>query len=321
MPPFSLQGLDDPSLRPSLIDLNGIEPHSLKKFLAKMFLIRESEKVLAQARKESVVRGPVHLSVGQEAGAVALSHHLNSGDLVFGAHRSHAHYLALDTDLTSFFAEILCRSTGVCGGRGGSMHLSNFKMGFAGSVPIVAGTVPLAVGAGMSFKIQSKPNIAVAYFGDGACEEGIVHESLNLASTSQSPVLFVVENNLFSSHMHIDPRQPHRSVTRFADAHGVKSMLIDGNDIAAISKKTGALIAEMRANPKPVFVELVTFRWYGHVDWREDIDVGVNRAQSDITEWKRTDPILRLTESMKNSKLIDNEEIDEIFSNTNRKSI
>ena len=193
------------------------------------------------------------------------------------------------------------------------MHLSNFKMGFAGSVPIVAGTVPLAVGAGMSFKIQSKPNIAVAYFGDGACEEGIVHESLNLASTSQSPVLFVVENNLFSSHMHIDLRQPHRSVTRFADAHGGKSMLIDGNDIAAISKKTGALIAEMRANPKPVFVELVTFRWYGHVDWREDIDVGVNRAQSDITEWKRTDPILRLTESMKNSKLIDNEEIDEIF--------
>ena len=179
--------------------VTGRHPDNLISLLKIMLLIRAVERQLAAARREGLISGPVHLGVGQEAVAVGLSQHLSASDYVFGAHRSHCHLLALGGDTRALFAEVLGKETGLSKGMGGSMHLWDESVGFYGSVPIVAGTVSLAVGAAMSARLRGTSNISVAYFGDGACEEGVVHESLNLASIQKDPVIFVVENNLFEA--------------------------------------------------------------------------------------------------------------------------
>jgi pyruvate dehydrogenase E1 component alpha subunit len=264
-------------------------------------------------RRDGHIGGPVHLGAGQEAVAVGISAHLRKSDRVFSAHRSHAHLLALGTDVRKLFAELLGKSTGLTHGMGGSMHLWDQPNGFYGSVPIVAGTVPLAVGAGLAAKMQKTGDIAVAYFGDGAAEEGVVQESLNLASQLGIPILFVCENNFFSSHMHISQRQPIHSVARFADANNIDNEVVDGNNIASVSESAARLISHSRKNNVPGFLEVVTFRHYGHVDWREDIDVGVNRSASEVEKWKSRDPINRLKSALIQNKTLSEKDLENIY--------
>ena len=195
---------------------------------------------------------------------------------------------------------------------GGSMHLYDQSNGFYGSTPIVAGTVSLAVGAAMASKMQNLKDIGVSYLGDGAVEEGVVHEAFNLAKISKAPVLFVIENNLFASHMHISLRQPSETVSRFAEANQIPYKLLDGNDVVAVAQSSKELINNIRNGRGPALLELITYRWYGHVDWREDIDVGVERSMEDINDWKARDPIHRLSQSMINSKILTREEEQEI---------
>ncbi len=275
----------------------------LKKFLILMNIIRKTEIKIANAKKIGAIKGPVHLGVGQEAIAVGISQSLKKTDKVFGAHRSHSQLLALNPDIRKLFAEVLGKETGFSKSMGGSMHLFDQCNGFYGSTPIVAGTVSLAVGAAIASRMQNKNDISVSYIGDGAVEEGVTHESLNLAKVLKAPILFVIENNLFASHMHISQRQPNKSVSRFAIANHIPYRLVDGNDVVSISETSKKLINNIRKNKKPGFLELVTYRWYGHVDWKEDVDVGVKRSKKDIMNWKERDPIKRLSQSMINSKL------------------
>lgn len=270
----------------------------LKSHLTKMMLIRAVERRLAEARRDGLVGGPVHLGVGQEAVAVGMSSVLRASDRVFGAHRSHSHLLALGSDVRKLFSEVLARRTGHSRGMGGSMHLWDESVGFFGSVPIVAGTVSLAVGAAMAARLQGTSDVAVAYLGDGAVEEGVVHESLNLARVQREPIIFVVENNLFASHMHISLRQPSDCTARFAVAHDISSRVVDGNDVLAMTRAAEDLVSAARRGEGPGFLEAVTYRWYGHVDWREDIDVGVNRSQHDVDDWRAKDPVRRLVGAM-----------------------
>lgn len=289
-----LNDLANPKFFHDPVDICDIPPEALIAQLRSMLLIRMAEQHIATMRRDGLIGGPVHLGIGQEAVAVGISQWLRKTDRVFGAHRSHPHILALGSSLHGLFAEILGKDTGYSGGMGGSMHLQDQANGFYGSVPIVAGTVSLAVGAAIAANFQGKGDIAVAYFGDGACEEGTVHESLNLASVLRSPVLFVVENNLFASHMHISLRQPHNSTARFALANGIPSAVVDGNDIVAVQTAAKKLIRDARAGGGPGFLEVVTYRWCGHVDWRDDIDVGVQRSEEDLLNWKARDPVGRL---------------------------
>jgi TPP-dependent pyruvate/acetoin dehydrogenase alpha subunit len=262
--------------------------------LRKMMLIRETESQIAFLRRFGKIGGPVHLAAGQEAIAVGVSAHLSTEDSVFSAHRSHAHLLALTNDPYPLLAEVLGKSTGHSRGFGGSMHLWAGHHGFQGSAPIVAGTVPLALGAAFASISKGSSNIAIAYLGDGAMEEGIVHESMNLASVLSLPVLFVCENNFFSSHMHISQRQPSNFNARFAQANQIDSHIIDGNDIGIVVRTAEQVIKRIRKTSQPAFIEAFTFRHYGHVDWREDTDVGISRSASDLELWKTRDPILRL---------------------------
>ena len=293
-----LRELSDPKKFHSPILIENYSAESLKKMLKSMIVIRKTEQQLALCRKNGFIGGPVHLGAGQEAVAVGISKNLKKTDRVFGGHRSHSHLLALNPDFYKLFAEVLGRKTGFSKGMGGSMHLYDKSNGFYGSVPIVAGTVSLAVGAAMAAKLLKTDDIGVAYLGDGAVEEGVVHESFNLAKIQKAPMFFVIENNLFASHMHISLRQPSDMISRFAKANDISYKLIDGNDVVAVAKASEELIKGMRNGNGPALIELVTYRWYGHVDWRDDIDVGVDRSLDDVENWKARDPILRLSRAM-----------------------
>ena len=306
-----LEELSNPEKYHDAISIINQDIGVLKYMLRSMLLIRKTEQQLALGRKDGLIGGPVHLGAGQEAIAVGISQNLKRTDRVFGAHRSHSHLLALNPDFYRLFAEVLGKETGFSKGMGGSMHLYDQPSGFYGSVPIVAGTVALAVGAAIAAKLQKTDHIGLAYIGDGAVEEGVVHESFNLAKTQDAPMLFVIENNLFASHMHISLRQPSDMISRFAVANDIPFKLVDGNDVVAIAKASKELIDDIRSGKGPALIELVTYRWYGHVDWRDDVDVGVERSLDDIESWRKRDPIKRLSQAMIDAEMwSENQEVD-----------
>lgn len=310
-----LQGLADPTAFQGPVSVEGISAERLEAMLTSMIVIRKTEQQLALGRKEGLIGGPVHLGVGQEAIAVGVSEWLQKTDRVFGAHRSHSHLLALNPDFYRLFAEVLGKATGFSKGMGGSMHLFDKSSGFYGSVPIVAGTVSLAVGAALAAKFQGTEDIGVAYIGDGAVEEGVVHESFNLARVQDLPMLFVIENNLFASHMHISQRQPSDLISRFAVANRIPYELVDGNDVAEVSRATKRLVSQIRSGSGPRMLELITYRWFGHVDWRDDVDVGVERSLEDIENWKARDPVARLERSMTTQGVWSGDRTQELESN------
>ena len=265
--------------------------------LKKMITIRIAEEIISDNVKSGLIKCPCHLAIGQEAIPVGMSQFLNSDDRVYGNHRSHGHYLSLTMDTYGLFAEILGKETGCSKGMGGSMHIVEESQGFGGSVPIVSATIPVAVGAGLAMKLSKNQSVSVSYFGDGTSEEGVVHESLNIASYYDLPVIFVCENNFFSSHMHISERQKFDSIARFADAHGIKSAVIDGNNIDTVLHTSKKAIEIARTQRKPFFIEAVTYRWKGHVGHDDNIDVGLQRKE-DLEPWKKKDPIGRLKNSL-----------------------
>lgn len=271
--------------------------------LEKMLLIRAVEESIAELVLSKEVNCPCHLSVGQEAIAVGIAQQLTSQDRAFGNHRSHSHYLAMGGNVDSLFAEVFGKKTGCSKGMGGSMHLFSGDIGFHGSVPIVAGTIPVAVGAALSAKLSGSDAVGIAFFGDGACEEGVLHESLNFASVMKLPMIFVVENNLYSSHMDIGLRQPNDSTARFAKAHHIESRIVDGNDVIAVDNAASDLITKARAGEGPGFLEAVTYRWLGHVGGNADIDVGVRRSPSELANWKERDPIARLFRALEDKHI------------------
>lgn len=293
------------------LDFNGFKIERLKSMLYKMLLIRKAEEKISDNIENGIIKCPCHLAIGQEAIPTAISELIQKNDKIFGAHRSHGHYLSLNLDTFSLFAEILGKVDGCSSGFGGSMHTIDIKNNFYGSVPIVGATIPIATGAALANKFDKNGSIAVSYFGDGACEEGVLHESLNLASVMKLPIVYVCENNLFSSHLRIDLRQPDVFTSRFAKAHKIESLIIDGNNVLEIYKSLDKLISDMRKDPKPLFIEAITYRWKGHVGHRDDIDVGVKRSE-DLKFWKDKDPIKRLIDGLIQYDFISENQIKEI---------
>ena len=295
--PFHLGSLAEPSQCHEPVDLSSTDPALLKIWLRKLIEVRCAEEKIGDEFGKSVIKCPCHLVIGQEAPAVGVAAHIRKGDRVFGAHRSHAHFLALGGSLHHLLAEVLGKDTGCSRGMGGSMHLLDRAHNFYGSVPIVGATIPIATGAALAAKMDAGGGVAISYLGDGATEEGVFHESLNFASVFKLPAIYVVENNLFSSHLHISLRQPFDSICRYAVAHGVTWQRVDGNDTVAMARAAGTAIAAARNGSGPQLIEAVTYRWRGHVGHREDNDVGVQRKEGHA-EWKKRDPISRLAIAM-----------------------
>lgn len=255
-----------------------------------MLKIRVFEEVVADMDQQGQIATPCHFCIGQEAIPTGIAAALDGDDYFWGGHRSHGHYLAKGGRSDLLMAEILCRSTGCSGGRGGSMHVCAPEVGMVGTVPIVAATVPLAVGAALAESLRGRPRMSVSFFGDGAIEEGHVHESLNLAGLKKLPVLFVCENNLYSSHMGLLQRRAKDNIADAGGVHGVASEVVDGNDVAAMYAATARAVERGRRGDGPTFLECRTFRWRGHVGPSWDLDVGVRRSD-EVDAWLKRDPI------------------------------
>lgn len=309
---ISLGNLADPQYYTQALILPQYSKKELMLLLQSMMTIRKTEETIADLIRQKKVKTPCHLAIGQEAIAVGVAKYLRKTDYVFGTHRSHAHYLALGGGIEKLLAEVLGKASGCSKGLGGSMHLYDASIGFKGSVPIVAGTIPLAVGAALAAKMDKTDHIAVAFFGDGATEEGVFHEALNFAAIKQLPILFVCENNLYASHLDIQQRQPGDRIARFADVQNVISCGVDGNDVFAVENAAKDLIDQIRKDKKPAFLECITYRWLGHVGPNDDLDVGVRRSQKDLSAWKKRDPIRRLKEGLLLAEMITDAEYEKL---------
>jgi pyruvate dehydrogenase E1 component alpha subunit len=258
-----------------------------------MTRIRRAEEAIARMAESGEARCPCHLAIGQEAIAAGVCCVLHGDDTVWGGHRSHGHYLAKGGSLKEMFAEILGKSTGCSKGRGGSMHLFAPAQGILGTVPIVAATIPLAVGAALAYKMRKEPRVAVAFFGDGAMEEGHVQESFNLAALYRLPVLFVCENNLYASHLHWSERRLADNLHHAGVFHSIPGERVDGNDVTAVADAARRAVARARQGAGPTVLECRTFRWRGHVGASFDLDVGVQR-RGELSAWLLKDPIERV---------------------------
>ena len=253
--------------------------------------IRRIEEEIARVYSEQEIRCPVHLSIGQEACAVGVCSSILSSDEVFSGHRNHAHYLAKGGDLRLMISELYGKKTGCCGGKGGSMHLTDINSGFIASTPIVGSTIPIAVGNSLANKLQKKGKLTCIFFGDGALETGVFYESLNLAATMQLPIIFVCENNLYSVYSPLSVRQPkNRKIELTASSLNIKTTVIEGNNVEKIFDEMKIVSAEVRKKQKPYFVLVNTYRYKEHCGPGED-DYLKYRSNSEIKFWKELDPV------------------------------
>ena len=250
-----------------------------------------------------MIKTPCHLSLGQEAISAAIANLYNKNDSVFSTHRSHAHYLAFGNNVEKFFYELFGYKQGSSNGMGGSMHLYSQSPVKFHSLPIVGGTIPISLGSAFFFKVNKKKNIAYCFFGDGATEEGVFHESLNFASYFDLPIIFICENNLYSSHLDIRLRQPSDKISRFADSHKIRNEFIFGNDILDVYQSYKKAIKYVKTKNKPFFLEFLTYRLVGHVGPDKNIDVGVRRKKKDLIFWDKNDPINLYSEYLTINKI------------------
>jgi len=264
-----------------------------RRLLLDMIRIRMVEERIVDLYPEQEMRCPVHLSIGQEAAAVGVCSVLDREDWVFSGHRNHAHYLAKGGDLKRMLAELYGKATGCCGGKGGSMHLTDLDAGFVGATPIVGSTVPIAVGAALTAQMRGDGRRVAVFFGDGAMEIGVVHESLNFASLKHLPILFSCENNLYSVYSPLSVRQPeHRAISQLAEGHGITVFVADGNDMDEVIEVARSAREIIDSGEGPVFLELSTYRWREHCGPNYDNDIGY-RSEAEFIEWQQKDPILR----------------------------
>jgi TPP-dependent pyruvate/acetoin dehydrogenase alpha subunit len=257
-----------------------------------MLRIRRIEEALADRYAEQEMRCPMHLCIGQEAIAVGVCSALSKYDVMFSNHRAHGHYLARGGNLNAMVAELYGRSTGCCGGRGGSMHLIDLAVGFMGATPIVGGTVPLAVGAAWAAALRGEKRMSVVFFGDGCFEEGVVHESMNFAALHRLPVIFVCENNEFSVYTHLAERQPVRPIHGIAAAHGLSALVGNGNDVEEVAVHARQAVDCVRNGKGPQFLELRTYRWREHCGPNFDDELAYRSAQT-IERGQKDCPIER----------------------------
>ena len=256
-----------------------------------MQIIRQTEEQLARYHARGLVLGACHTYVGEEAIATGVCAHLRDDDVVFSTHRGHGHALGKGLEPEALIAELFGRKTGVSQGRGGSMHLFAPEIGMMGTSGIVGPCILQACGGGYSFRILKKDNVAVAFFGDGAVNNGAFHEGLNMASIWNLPVLFVCENNQFATEVAFNYSSGIPDVGRRAANYGIPGHEVDGNDVVAIHQVAREAVERARSGGGATLIECKTYRTRAHAEGMGDYTY---RTREDVAEWKERCPILRL---------------------------
>jgi TPP-dependent pyruvate/acetoin dehydrogenase alpha subunit len=269
--------------------------------LRTMLLIRAFEEKVSELYAKVEIAGLLHLSIGQEAVAAGVCSLLRPEDALYSGHRAHGHALAKGADPARLMAEIAGRSSGYCGGKGGSMHISAAEVNFITATGVVGGTIPLALGAALYFKEQGKGNLAAVFFGDGAMNSGSFSESLNIASLWKLPVLFVCENNGYAEFTPISAHTLVERASEHAALFRIPALTVDGNDLAAVLDAVRPAVERARAGEGPSLVECLTYRLRGHYEG----DPARYRELSETEEWKAKDPILRFEAWAEQRRLFD----------------
>jgi TPP-dependent pyruvate/acetoin dehydrogenase alpha subunit len=260
-----------------------------------MLTIRRTEEQLVKLYAAGRVYGGVHTYIGEEAVAAGVCAHLRPTDVVFSTHRGHGHAIAKGLPPRELVAEVLGRATGCSGGRGGSMHLFKPEVGFMGSSGIVGPSITLAAGSAYAAKILKLERVSVAFFGDGASNNGSFHEGINMAAAWALPVVFVCENNLYATEV------PYASVTKKADvaararAYGCPGLDVDGNDVLAVHQAAGEAVRRARAGEGPTVLACATYRTRAHAEGMRDAGY---RTAEEIAAWKARDPIRLLEDRL-----------------------
>lgn len=288
-------------------------PFALKKFsgkqlreaLRKMYLIRKFEEGAENCYTRGLIHGTMHLSIGQECSAVGSCMALNDDDQITSTHRGHGHCVAKGAEVSRMFAEFFGKETGYCKGRGGSMHIADVARGNLGANGIVAGGIPIAVGAALTSKRLKTGKVVLCFFGDGANNEGAFHESLNMASIWKLPVVFICENNKYGMSTSIERSTSVKNISARAASYSMPGVTVDGNDFSAISEAVDKAVARARAGKGPTLVESLTYRWRGH----SKSDRNKYRTKDEINAWMKKDPILRFSSFLVEHSVIDPDEI------------
>jgi acetoin:2,6-dichlorophenolindophenol oxidoreductase subunit alpha len=253
-----------------------------------MLAIRRFEERVVDEVRAGNICGFVHSYIGQEAIAAGVCAHLKREDRIISHHRGHGHCIAKGADMNKMMAEIYGKNTGCCKGKGGSMHIADFSVGMLGADGIVGAGLPISTGAALAAKLEGKNNVAVVFFGDGACQEGEFHETLNLASIWKLPLLFVCENNLYGVNTSAEYAWGAKEITRIPKAFHIASKSVYGNDVETVYSTAQEAVARLRKGDGPYFLECMTYRWHKHFlsDGLADL-----RPKQELEAWKKKCPI------------------------------
>ena len=259
-----------------------------------LYTARKVDETLADKVKAGEVPLPIHLSIGQESVSVGVAAALTKKDVVFGTYRGHALYVAMGGNLNKMFAEIYGKATGVARGKGGSMHLIDLSHGIMGMSAIVGTGIANATGYALAMQYLKKPGVVVNFFGDGATEEGVFHESLNFAALKKLPIIYVCENNEYAISSHRSVRQSTESIVARAASYGIPATRIESGDVVEIYDTIRKARASMdRDHSGPLFFECVTYRWRQHLGPNEDFGPG-GRDRAEAEAWITNDQVTRI---------------------------
>jgi TPP-dependent pyruvate/acetoin dehydrogenase alpha subunit len=283
-----------------------IESEELKAMFRKMLTIRRFEERAIQEYQNGNLYGFIHSYLGQEAIAVGVCSHLRINDRIVSNHRGHGHCIAKGADMKRMMAEIFGKKTGYCKGKGGSMHIADFKIGMLGANGIVCAGLPIATGSALAAQLEGEDRISMVFFGDGACGEGEFHESLNLASIWKLPIVFVCENNMYGVNTLTSYSMAAENVADRAAAYSMPGEVADGNNLFTVYETAGKAVKRARRGEGPSLIEFQTYRWRGHFEGGGIPDL---RPRDEIEEWKKKCPIAFMEKRLFEMGLMDTDEL------------
>lgn len=273
-----------------------------------MLTIRRFEERLIELHADGKLVGSIHLCIGQEAVAVGVCSALRTDDYITSTHRGHGHCIAKGADMRLMMAELMGKATGYCKGKGGSMHIADIGFGHLGANGIVGGGFAIAVGAATAIQYKNRDQVVACFFGDGAANMGVFHESLNLASLWKLPVVFVCENNGYGVSTPVEKASANPDIYKRADAYNMPGVRVDGMDVVEIEEKAAEAVERARNGKGPTLIECLTYRYTGH----SRSDPGVYRTKEEVETWKKRCPVLRLRGGLIESGVSTEDELDRL---------
>ena len=276
-----------------------------------MLRIRNVQLKIESLYRLDEMKTPIHLCIGQEAVAVGVCANLNKDDYINSNHRGHGHYLAKGGDLNRLIAELYCRETGCSKGRGGSMHLVDTSVGHIGSSSIVGGGIPIATGLALAIQMKKQDQVSVAFFSDGAADEGVLYESVNFAILKQLPVIFIYENNQYSVCSHISSRQAGDVIFHNMPPDHMYTRKVDGNSVLDVYRLSKTAVDRARNGQGPSFIECKTYRIRGHAGAGSDAKLGY-RTVEEIAAWEARCPVATFRKKLLSERVINEQELKEM---------